>query len=267
MIDMFLNKRNRKATVLQFQKLCGNLNFLCRCIIPGRAFLRRLYAATANTNLKQHHHVRITNEYRLDLLTWKCFLGRQESFCRGFMEQGILDATVLDMYSNASHNFSLGFGAFCGTEWTHGQWDKNFCEEVQPSIEYLELFAVAVGVLNCLKLFRNKRIVLFCDNEAVVSMINNSTSKCRNCMILIRMIVLESLVCNTRVFARYVKSKDNGKADALSRLQMDKFWRLAKGEMNRSETKIPDFLWLMQIIWLYYSDRGLRIHILTLHYI
>ena len=42
--DFFLNKKNKKATVLEFQKLCGTLNFLCRCIVPGRAFLRRLYA-------------------------------------------------------------------------------------------------------------------------------------------------------------------------------------------------------------------------------
>ena len=35
MIEFFLNRNNKKATVLQFQKLCGNLNFLCRCILPG----------------------------------------------------------------------------------------------------------------------------------------------------------------------------------------------------------------------------------------
>ena len=85
----------------------------------------------------------------------------------------------------------------------------------------MELFAVLVGVLNWLKLFKNMKIILFCDNEAVVNMINNSSSKCKNCMVLIRMLVLEGLVCNTRVFARYVKSKDNDKADALSRLQWD----------------------------------------------
>ena len=30
MIEFFINPRNRKATVLQFQKLCGSLNFLCQ---------------------------------------------------------------------------------------------------------------------------------------------------------------------------------------------------------------------------------------------
>ena len=59
------------------------------------------------------------------------------------------------MYSDASRNFRLGFGAYCGTEWSFGQWDYEFCQDKQPSIEYLELFAVVVGVLNWLKLWKN----------------------------------------------------------------------------------------------------------------
>ena len=200
MIDEFLERK--KATVLQFQKLCGSLNFLCRCIVPGRAFLRRLYVTG---QLKQHHHLKITKEHKLDLATWKFFLSQRDIFHREFIQPGLKTADMIDMYSDASRNFDLGFGAYCGPEWTYGQWDKEFCERCQPSIEYLELFAVTVGVLNWLKLFRNKKIVLFCDNIAVVNMINNASSKCKNCMVLLRMIVLEGLVCNTRVFARYVK--------------------------------------------------------------
>ena len=44
MVDYFLDKSNKKVTVLQIQKLCGFLNFLCRAIVPGRAFLMRLFA-------------------------------------------------------------------------------------------------------------------------------------------------------------------------------------------------------------------------------
>ena len=247
LIHTFLNKK--KATVKEFQKLCGSLNFLCRCIVPGRAFVRRLYLSKIS-HLKPHHHVKITAEHKLDLATWKFFLEMPEAYCRAFIQPELLMAEVLDMYSDASRNFKLGFGAFCGTEWSFGQWDYDFCEEQQPSIEYLELFAVVVGVMNWLKLFKNKKIVLFCDNEAVVSMINNTTSKCKNCMVLIRMIVLESLVCNSRVFARYVKSKDNGKADALSRLQWGRFRQLSEGKMNPTSTPIPSCLWPMNRIWI-----------------
>ena len=247
LVNMFLSKK--KATVLQFQKLCGSLNFLCRCIVPGRAFIRRLYL-THVTGLKQHHHVKITQEHKLDLSTWKFFLEKPDSFYRGFIQPKLHTAQMLDMYSDASRNFRLGFGAYCGSEWTYGQWDFDFCTQKQPSIEYLELFAVTVGVLNWLRLFRNMKIVLFCDNEAVVNMINNSSSNCKNCMVLIRMVVMEGLVCNTRVFARHVSSKNNAKADALSRLQWNRFRQLANGQMSDIITSIPACMWPMKKIWV-----------------
>ena len=249
-VNYFLNKKNKKATVKEFQKLCGILNFLCRCIVPGRAFLRRLYLN--NAKLKPHHHVKISQENKLDLLVWKEFLTHPDSFYRPFMESVTLNAEEIDMFSDASGNFSLGFGAHCGPEWTYGKWNKAFCEKTKPSIEYLELFGVTVAVLNWIKFFANRRIVLFCDNELVVHMINGSSSKCKNCMVLIRIIVSESILQNARIYAKHVGTKQNGKADALSRLDFNRFWSLSpKGQMNRLPTSVPDVLWPMEKIWLY----------------
>lgn len=41
LVEYFLNKRNKKFMVLQVQKFCGSLNFLCKYVVPGRASLRR----------------------------------------------------------------------------------------------------------------------------------------------------------------------------------------------------------------------------------
>ena len=43
-------------------------------------------------------------------------------------------------------------------------------------------------------------------------------------MILIRIIVLECLRCNVKITAEWVATGDNGKTDALSRLDLDRFW-------------------------------------------
>ena len=219
-VNYFLNKKNKKATVLEFQKLCGILNFLCRCIVPGRAFLRRLYVSNngRKQRLMPHHHFKITEEHRLDLLVWKNFLATPDSVYRPFMDSQPLQACTLDMYSDASGNYEPGFGAYCGTEWSYAQWTTDWFLQVEPSIEYLELYAVLVGVLNWIRFFKNKKVILFCDNMSVVSMINNSSSNCKNCMVLIRLLVAESICRNVRVYARHVGTKDNGKADALSRL-------------------------------------------------
>ena len=69
LIESILNKKSKKVTLNQLQKVCGFLNFLGRCIIPGRAFARRLYTYTSNVKLKPHHHIRVNGEMRQDFPT------------------------------------------------------------------------------------------------------------------------------------------------------------------------------------------------------
>ena len=252
LISYFLNKHNRKVTVLQIQKLCGFLNFLCRCIVPGRAFLTRLYSM-APSKLKPHHHVRVSLENKLDLQVWEKFLSSPRVYCRPFMDFQPYTAMDIDMYSDASRNFSKGFGAYCGSQRTYGSWDNDFMEEQQPSIQYLELFGVTVAVTNWIRLFKNKRIFLFCDNQSVVQMISSSSARCKNCMVLIRLITLAGLENNTRIFAKYVPTHKNDKADALSRLQLQRFWRICNNNgdnMEPTATPIPTNLWPLQKIWI-----------------
>ena len=203
LIDSVLNKKSRKVTLNQLQKICGFLNFLGRCIIPGRAFTRRLYVYTANDKLKPHHHIRVNAEMRSDLRMWLTFLQHPSVFCRPFLDfSKILVADEIDMYSDASGK--IGLGAVCGQNWMSQNWDKEFIAKYRPSIEYLELFAVTAAVLAWIHRFKNKRIILFCDNKSVVDMINLTSTSCKNCMVLIRVIVLKGLIENVRIFARHV---------------------------------------------------------------
>ena len=137
----------KKLKVHELQRLCGYLNFLYRAVVPGRAFTRQLYAYTAGKMLKPHHHVQITGEMRADLSMWMSFLGHPSAYCRPFMDFKLhLDAQDVDFHTDSSQNFSLGFGGIFDRQWFWGRWD-NFTAEVEPSIEYLELYAVTAGVL------------------------------------------------------------------------------------------------------------------------
>ena len=98
------------------------------------------------------------------------------------------------MYSDSSLNPELGCGGTCLSSWFMLQWDADFIIDMKPSIAYLELYALTVGVLNWIKRFTGRNVALFCDNQAVVEMVNKKTSSCKNCMILIRMIVLKGMV-------------------------------------------------------------------------
>ena len=97
------------------------------------------------------------------------------------------------------------------------KWEKNYIKNLNPSIEYLELLGVCTAILLWAKYVQNRRIVIFCDNQSVVSIINNSSSSCKNCMHLVRIITLTSLKFNVRFFARWVRGAENLRSDLLSR--------------------------------------------------
>ena len=123
LINSVLTNRSRKVTLNQLQKICGFLNFLGRCVIPGRAFTRRLYAYTVNDKLKPHHHIRVNAELRGDLMMWLTFLQHPNIFCRPFMDfSATLVADQINMFSNASG--IIGMGAIWEEQWMTQLWPK-----------------------------------------------------------------------------------------------------------------------------------------------
>ena len=46
-----INRKGKKITLRELQSLIGKLNFACRAIAPGRAFLRRLIDATISRTI------------------------------------------------------------------------------------------------------------------------------------------------------------------------------------------------------------------------
>ena len=249
LINKVLAKDSKKLTLKQLQQICGYLNFLGRCIIPGRAFTRRLYAYI-NNKLKPHHHIRINSEMRRDLEMWRMFLTDQSAYARGFMDFAAdTNAKEISMFSDASRSEILGMGVICQNSWTFVKWPENYIKKLEPSIEYLELYALVIGVSLWIQRFQNRRIVLFCDNQAVVHMVNNTTSSCKNCMVLIRKLVLKSLQHNVRVFAKYIKSSENKASDYLSRMKFKKFFEL-KNSWEAEKTELPTDLWPIENLWL-----------------
>ena len=188
----------------------------------------------------------------MDLQAWKSFLSDPVRYSRPFFQFDLTFASVeLDWYTDAST--SLGMGGVCGTDWFIGEWDLDFIQAQRVSINYLELFAVTVGVLSWLHQFSNQSIVLFCDNMSVVHMINNTSSKCRNCMVLIRLIVLQGMLHNVQIKAKHVPGVLNQFSDRLSRLKYREFWALSRKQgriFNKRSTPIPDEIWPMNKIWL-----------------
>ena len=243
----------KKTTVKQIQRLAGLLNFFTKAIIPARAFTRRLYSVTCKISDKPHYHVRLPSDVKKDLQLWKFFLNQQQAVARPFTDFSIIfTAQEIDMFTDSSANPLLGCGGYCGSSWFERQWNQEFIIKYRPSINFLELYAVTVAVVLWLHRFKNKRIVLFCDNLSVVNMINNSSSKCMHCMTLIRIIVLHGLMYNTRVNAKHVMGKNNIISDLISRRkfqEMNRYINTIGKELEDEPTQIPDELWPLNKVW------------------
>ena len=244
MINFALNKPNRKITLKQLQRLCGFLNFINKCIIPGRAFTRRLYAH-GNKLSKPNHHLYVRREMRLDLEMWLLFLEDRTNVARPFFHfDDSYTSETLFFYTDASS--SKGCGGVCQQDWYMMDWQDEIIEqEIKLSINYLELYALLVAVDCWIDRFANKRVMIFCDNQSVMHMVNNTTSSCINCMVLIRMLVLLLLKNNVHLTVRYVRSSKNCYADLLSRLKYKEFLQLARSEkrvFHKKPTLVPEYL-------------------------
>ena len=108
---------------------------------------------------------------------------------------------------------------------------------------------MVAAVINWIHKFKNKKIALFCDNMSVVYMINKNTSSNKNCMVLIRILVLFSLIHNVRVRAKHVPGKLNEISDWLSRNRIDKFEEKYGSKFATHRTPLSDLIWPMDQIW------------------
>lgn len=276
--------RAKKVKVLDLQRLTGLLNFFCKAIVPGKAFTRRMY--NKFKAMRQYHHIRVDAELRQDCAVWMEFLNQNDKICRPFVDFSINDpAMIIEMSSDASRNPQLGFGHYLRIQfhrntfvddgripfftegyvetlryqdnqmaeifWSAHKWPPAFIDTSECSIEVLELFAMACCISSHSNRLKNHRVIIFCDNTAVVHMINKASSTCKKCMFLIRIITAVSIKHNVRYFARYIKTKWNKFSDLLSRMQIKRFLQLAPKGTNQIGEPLPSNLWpIPKELWL-----------------
>ena len=144
----------KKATIKEIQRLTGILNFLNKIIVPGRAFTRGLYSKLKTSNnegkkLKPYHHINLSQMFKSDCRVWLEFLinAKNHTLCRPFLDWSMVStSTQLDFYTDSSGGKNLGFGCVFGKFYTWNRWEEGFISRYEPSIQFLELYALCVGI-------------------------------------------------------------------------------------------------------------------------
>ena len=153
-----------------------------------------------------------------------------------FINERFLNSDTLQLYTDSAK--SLGYGAVYGTYWLYGafptEW-KSF------NITFLELYPIVLAVHVWASLWKNHCILFHTDNLALVSIINNQTSKDPQIMKLLRVLILACLENNILFQGRFIEGRRNVLADCLSRLQVRKF-RLLSPTSKPNPHQVPQHL-------------------------
>lgn len=231
-IASLINKRS--AQLVEIQQVHGLLNFACRAIAPGRAFLRRLADLMQGIS-NPHHYVTINKGVREDLKTWLSFLANHNGVT-AFREPSWTSPKILAFYTDASG--SWGYGGFLKEDYFSGPWPTAWGP---VDIQTKEIFPIFLGLTLFGDRLRNKKLLIYSDNEAVVEILNHMTSKSKNVMIFVRLIVRQLLKINTLIRVFHVPGFLNTTADLLSRNMLQAAQRYNR-QLGPEPTSVPPHL-------------------------
>jgi len=244
----------KKASLKELQSLLGSLSFACRVIRPGRTFLRSIIELTKKLK-RPYHRIKLTRGLKADLSIWSSFLDNWNGVSY-FPCEGQLDSE-LHLYTDASGN--IGCAGSLKSAWFSFPWPKNFVlsdRRTNDSIALRELIPVVISCLTWASAFRSRTVILHCDNQSVVEIINARRSRVVVLNRLLRTLVLSELTSDYSVTAIYIPTEDNIVADSLSRLDFQRF-RAALPSADLLPTVVPTDV--LQRVWtdVTFGSKGL----------
>lgn len=228
----------KKITLKELQSLTGALNFFCKAVRPGRAFLRRLYDLMRGVK-QPHHHLRLNRGVQADIQMWLQFLHNFNGRLY-FPDKDWSSHEVLKLYTDSAGSSDLGCGAYLAGEWVHFSWPTHWRRlHFISDITLLELIPIVLAVILWGEKLANKKIIFRTDNMALVYVLNKQTCKSEHTLYLIRYLVLFSMRHNILFRAIHIKGVNNAIADSLSRKHWQRFRELAP-TAKRIPEQIPD---------------------------
>lgn len=230
-----------KVKLKELESLVGSLAFCARAMPGARAFCRRMYGAMSGVT-QPFYYIRITHGIREDLKMWLEFFSQFNGVCY-ISESSWLTNSDLQLYTDSAGNANLGCGAILGKQWLVLAWPMEWkgCD-IMRDITFLELVPIVLALYVWSDVLRNKKVVFHCDNLALVTVLNNKTSKSDRVMKLVRPLVMFALRKNVQFKARHVQGVCNSVADALSRFQWCRFRQLAPWSCPEPCT-VPQEFW------------------------
>ena len=210
--------RKKSISIENLQSLVGFLAFAAKVVIPGRAFLRRLYDALS----AEYSKIRITSAMKEDLRWWRDFLPKWNGI--RLLRK---NRPIIRIWTDASGNYGIGgYMLFEGENIECMAAPQVFSmrfptRERAKHINVKEMRAI----LHALKLFGPSAagccIKIHCDNSAVAEGLKKSSIK-GGAMKPLRAIAMKIALLDIAIESIWIPTKENLLADLLSRGRFDK---------------------------------------------
>lgn len=139
-----------------------------------------------------------------------------------FLEPAWTPAEALNLFTDASGTH--GFGAYFSGAWLRGPWQPH---QMLRSIQWQELFAILAATSTWGHRLTGRRVVVHCDNQAIVLAWSGQSSRCSDIMVLLRELFFTAATHSFTIRLEHVPGRLNALADALSRNQISLFFSLA----------------------------------------
>ena len=230
--------KRKACTRRELESLIGSLQHAFKVVRPGRSFLRQAISLLSVAK-RPHHHIRLNQEFRSDIMWWAAF-ARQWN---GTSLLTKVDPThQIAVTSDASG--SWGCGAWWGTKWFQLQWDK-LSSSLQIAVKELIPIVIAAAIWG--QYWQGCSVVSYCDNMAVVAVLNSRYSRERTLMQLLRYLFFIEAYCQFQLSAVHLPGELNTCADDLSRDRLAAF-RSRVQQADRHPSPFPASLlqWLLQ---------------------
>lgn len=234
---LLLITESKKMRLKQFQSAIGLLNFICKAIPAGRTFNRRFYDAMSRIS-KPHHYIRINAGICEDARVWLKFLEHFNGSLT-FSALNWSEDSLLELFTDASGNKNLGCGCYFKGHWSVFPWPIDWDNNAFTDITYLELVPICLAFSIWGQVFKNDKIILRSDNEALVGILNKKSSKNHRVMHLLRFLILLTLENNIQIKAVHIRGKRNTICDSISRFQWQRLSTLLPEHASKHPTPVP----------------------------
>ena len=192
--------------------------------------MRRLWD-TCKRYPKPHYRIHLSEDALSDIRWWHRLL-RDWNGKSFFLSSPWTPAPDIQLFTDASG--TIGWGVCYGNRWLQDKWSPH---QATHNIVWKELYAIAAACASWGDESQRMRILVYCDNEAVVACLTSGTSPSSPVMSLLRDLFHICALFGFVLSAKHIPGVTNKAADALSRFDLQGF-RRAVPTANPSADKL-----------------------------